>query len=203
MASRDPAGLVAHVIRALEGSIDVLFGRQKALAGFEFSVEAFWLSFGAIVLLVPALVISTVAEAHLAVGLGLMEADSFPWTLLFATRAGELVIDWIGYPLILMALARPLGIAPRFVPYVIVRNWSSVVAAAIYVLPELLFTFGLVDGEAWFLANLVVLVIVLFYHYRVARLALAAPVGLCIGLVALETVFSILVSVGFDRLIGL
>ena len=202
MANTDSAGLVSHVIRALEGAIDVLFGRQKALESFEFSVDSFWRSFGAIVLLVPALVISTVAEVHLSAGLGLIPTEEFPWGALFATRAGELVIDWIGYPLLLAALARPLGISQRFVPYVIVRNWSSVVAAAIYVLPELMFTFGLVDGEAWFLANLVVLVVVLFYHYRVARVALAAPVGLCIGLVVLETVFSILVSVGIDRLVG-
>lgn len=202
MAGPGAGAIILHAKRALEGAIDLLFARPKALAGFEFTIAGFWLSFAAIVLLVPPFVISTLSEARLGIGLGLWPEDAFPWGALFAARAVELVVDWVFFPVVMALLARPLGIAARYVPYMIVRNWASVVAAAIYAIPEVLFSFGVIGGDVWLAATLVAFLIVVYYRFQVARAALGAPIGLAAGLVAFEMLSSVVVTELLDRVIG-
>lgn len=188
--------------RALQGALDILFGRPNALAAFDFSVEGFWGSFAAIVLLIPAFAVSTIGEAQLSIMLAEMPNGVFPWGPFVFTRVVALIVDWVTFPILLGLAAKPLGIGGRYAAYIIVRNWASVVSAAIYVIPEILLSFGLVGTDGWLLASLITLVAVLAYNYRVARLALGTPVAFSIGLVILDFLVSIGVSTLIDRLIG-
>ncbi|MCC0048406.1 MAG: hypothetical protein H6882_04475 [Rhodobiaceae bacterium] len=110
-------------------------------------------------------------------------------------------VDWLAYPLIILAAAGPLGIENRVVPYIVAQNWSTVIVSAVVAAPGIMFGFGLMSGTIAGMMTLALFAFALRYFYLVARIALDAPVSLAIGLVAFNAVSSIFLSQLAMRLI--
>lgn len=193
-------------LRALSGAVALLLGRPVPAGAFDTSFEGFWRSFGALVLVLPSFAVQMLAEARMAVPADLpadlADADVGVAPLYVLARGVGLLGDWVALPLALALLARPLGLGARYVPFVVARNWTSVVAAAIYAVPALFFAAGMIGTDAVLIASLVALAIVVQFQYRVVRGVLATPVGTSIGIVALDLVLSLLVTELAARLIG-
>jgi hypothetical protein len=55
-----------------------------------------------------------------------------------------LVLQWVGWPLAMVPIARWLGLAHDYARYIIAYNWSSVLVVAVMVPPLMLLDIGLI-----------------------------------------------------------
>jgi hypothetical protein len=193
---------IDEIVPALRGAFRLLLGDPRGMDAFDCSIEGFWRSFAVILICLPVAIVDLAGERMLP-----------PTSPFDTTRPGGLfywgfglfgfVVAWIAFPLVLAALARPLGLAARYVPYMVARNWTTPIAVAPGFVVTLGFALGWLPLAALGTGNLVAFGFNLFYQWRVTRIACAASPGLAGGLVALDTLLSLLVFEGADRLIGL
>ena len=184
----------------LDAAVALLVGRPGAIGRFDVSLEGFWRSFAAILLVLPSFAVALMAEWR-----GRMErlpADAVDpsWVGFAAERLAALGVDWVALPLVLALLAGRLGLTGRYVPFIVARNWASPVVAALYAVPALLYAAGAIDNDLAVLISFALLFVVLHYFYRIARQALAAPVSLAIGVVVLDLLLGLLISETVSRL---
>ena len=104
----------------LTGAWQLMMGRPDGLGRLDLSVDGFWNSFFAIVVALPALTVGWVSVANQLGG------EAFSERLSVVVRLAMIdLLTWVVPIATLAAVARPLGIAKRFVPYVVASNWGS------------------------------------------------------------------------------
>ncbi|MEM7693629.1 MAG: hypothetical protein AAF318_04210 [Pseudomonadota bacterium] len=172
--------MLGEAIRSLSGAALLFVGRQEGLDRLDRTFRGFWRSFLAIGLLIP---LNFVASAAVDAG-GRGGRD-------FADQLPLIVLDWLLFPLILALVAEPLGIARRYVSYVVARNWAAPIAATLLTIPLILEGAGWVPALGGALLSVVALGLALRYHFMVVRLSLGVPVMFAIGLVAADFLLTI------------
>lgn len=183
----------------IDAAVGLFLGRPGALGRFDVSLEGFWRSFAAILLVLPSFAVTLVAEWRMQ--LAQLPADVDPsWLGFAAERTVALGLDFVALPIVLALLARRLGVTGRYVPFVVARNWAAPLIAALYAVPALLFALGIVRGDIAVVVSLVLLVVILHFLYRVARQALGVPVGMAIAVVVLDLLLGLLISETLGRL---
>ncbi len=181
----------------IAGSWAVMNGRASGLQRLDLSIDAFWRSFAAIIIIVPFALVAFVSD-HLA--RAHME-DAVPLTGAAVTlRLILLLADWLAFPMVFAAIARQIGVAAHYVPFIIVRNWASVVIAAFIAVPEILHVFGILPSQILPYVLLALFAVAIRFSYLIARTALLAPPLLAVPVVLLEILLSIFIQVGFERL---
>ncbi|MBA5776214.1 hypothetical protein H2509_03650 [Stappia sp. F7233] len=178
-------------------------GQPEGMRDFDLSVTGFWRSFLVYFLLLPPFFLSALAERKLIFENGRRLTGDYTDGLFFTSQAVGATVDWLLLPTVLLALARPLGIQRGYVPFVIARNWSSLVAAIAYTVPALLYLIGILSAGLMIFLTFVAMVVVLRYRYFIARVALDAPVGLAVGVVALDFLLSVMIGVMLSRITGI
>lgn len=193
-------GLFANLPASLSGAWDVMNGRAEGLRKLDITIDGFWRSFGAIVLILPVALIALASErvALPAVG-GDLAALTGGYVVL---RLIAVIIDWLTFPAILALFARPLGIANRFVPYIVARNWSAVLVAFMYAVPHLFHALGVLPTGMLSIALLILFGIAVWFAYVVVRTAMQVPPVLAIPIVILEIASGIFIELFFSRLAG-
>ncbi|WP_209000108.1 hypothetical protein [Pannonibacter tanglangensis] len=179
---------------AVTASWALFRGDARAIAAFDMSASGFWRSFLAIVVLVPLFFLSCLSDRKLLLADTGIPPEQFPETLYWTTQYVTLGIDWLVLPAVLAVLARPLGLSAGYVPFVVLRNWTSILSALPFAALGLLHVLGLMSDQALLLLNLVLLSVVLHFRYRIVRLAFGTPVSVSIGLVVLDFLLSIMIN---------
>ncbi|MBS8262520.1 hypothetical protein DYI23_20005 [Roseibium polysiphoniae] len=169
------------------------------MRGFDLSIDGFWRSFAVIFLLVPLFVVSSLAERKLL----LDETEFLPAGAFWLAQFTSLGLDWVALPLLLAGLAKPLGISAGYVPFIVARNWTSLLAALPYVFVGLLYLAGLIAPGIMVLLSLVTLIVVIWYRFIIARVALQASMSMTIGVVILDIILSLLIGELAGRIWGL
>ncbi|WMS43612.1 hypothetical protein RDV64_04205 [Acuticoccus sp. MNP-M23] len=168
----------AEINRSLRGAWLLFLGREEGLQALDRSVDGFWRSFAVIVLVLPLTAISVVAVTR-------GDPDR-AFSDIFLSQIPLLLLDWVIFPLVMALVARPLGVSAHYVSYVVARNWAAPITAAILTVPLVLEGAGFLPVEGANLLSIIALLMVLYYHFRVLRLALKTPVSLSIGLVVAD-----------------
>ncbi len=114
-----------EIERSLTGAWLLFLDKPGAIGTFDASVEGFWRSFQAIVLVAPVYAITIFAD-HAIYAAAAGAEGAVDHAAFYATRWVSLALDWVTLPLILAGLARFLGIRGGYPAYVVARNWSSV-----------------------------------------------------------------------------
>lgn len=184
----------------IEAAVAVLLGKPGALGRFDVSLDGFWRSFAAILLVLPSFAVSLLAIWH-----GQMEqlpADvvDLPWVSFVAEKLVALGLDWVALPVVLALIAGRLGLSGRYVPFIIARNWAAPVVSALYAVPALIYAAGIINAEIAAVLSLPVVVVALHYLYRIARQALGVPISMAIGVVVLDILLGLLISGTVSRL---
>ncbi|MCV0394765.1 MAG: transporter [Rhizobiaceae bacterium] len=119
----------------LAGAWRLMSGRPDGIRMLDVSADGFWNSFFAIVIALPAMVVGWVTIANDLAMLG----DGAPGRLfVVVTLAFVDLMAWI-VPLVALAvMARPLGVADRFVHLVVANNWASVLIVWLLLPPALI-----------------------------------------------------------------
>ncbi len=187
---------VDEISRSLAGAWELFLDRPGAMNRFDVSLEGFWRSFAAVVLVAPSYAFAVLADRHMATGDPLAVAET--GTNLLVHNGIGLLLDWAALPLILALLARPLGIGRRYGAFVVARNWCAVLAAIPFGVIGLLLVLGLLGDELASVLMFVALIVVLRYNYVIARRALDTTVGFAIGIVVLDFVVSLTLALALD-----
>lgn len=185
------------ILRSLKGAWDVMNGRAEGLKELDLSVSGFWRSFGAVLLVVPFALLDFPVEQQM-----MQEGEDFrPLTGAgVALRLAELAADWIAFPVVFALLAPSVGLAERYVPLIVARNWAGVILAVFFGVVALPMAAGLVSPDAFALMLLVLFGIALRFAYLVVRTALMAPLVVALPVVVLDVLLSLLVGVAFGHL---
>ncbi len=158
------------------------------LGYFNMSVDGFWRSFFAAVIVAPAYVIIVLLRDAAD------PADA-------ATMTPEItayVIGWIFWPLIMLVVARLFGLLTNFVGYIIVYNWSNVIQVAVLLPIALITESGGVPEAVAPVLTMIATVYVLFYLWFVARTALGAASWTAAAIVVLDVISGLLLSRGVE-----
>lgn len=191
----------AEIQRAFQGAWALLLNRKDGMLAFDLSIDGFYRSFGAVFLLAPLYAIAALAEARLLQVDG-APVDGFPYVWFFGWKFAGLGVDWLALPVVLALLARPLGLAARYVPFIVARNWTSPVAMSMSILPSVLYAAGLVGQELAAILFLVVVIGVIRYQYQVVRIALQTTIAMSIAVVAFDLTLSLFLAELMSRLAG-
>jgi len=185
---------LGEIRAALDGSWLLLRNRPEGMAFFDQSIQGFWRSFAVIFLLVPAFLVSGLAEKQFYFSENLYHPDAFPNDSFWFAQAVGLGIDWLALPVLLAVVAVPIGISNRYVPFIVARNWTSLLASIPYLVTYLLFLLGVISPGITVLLSLTCLVVVIWYRYLVARIALQTTVSLTIAIVVLDVLLTLVIA---------
>ena len=187
-----------EIVSSIYGAWRILRLDPHALDHFNLSVEGFWHSFFAVLLVAPGIVL-----------LVLIGYDSLPVEKTAETsRAYAVVAHLTGFllaraafPVAMIWVSRLLKLEQRYTTYIIIWNWSMIIAMAIMLPLAILLSLGvlspgLVGGIMIFAFGYV-----LFFAYLVARIGLACGAGTAVAIVVFDEALEHLVDLGVSTLL--
>ncbi|MTH97060.1 hypothetical protein [Roseibium sp. RKSG952] len=192
-----------EVISALKGSWRLFRYDQRGMSQFDLSVNGFWRSFGVVFLLLPLLAVSFLAEKRLIQSYQNILPENFPNLTYWAAQLTGVGLDWVALPLVLLCLADFLGVSKGYIPFIVVRNWTSLLTVLPYFVVSVFYIFGIVSAEVLLFTTLVTLFLVIWFRYVLARIALGAASFTAIGVVMLDILLSLFVTEFAGRIWGL
>lgn len=160
------------VTRSLRGSWRLMTKGADALRELDLSRRGFWVSFAALVLLLPA-TIALLAAERITDGLS-NTGTLFDAPLLLASVVGAECLAILAVPALLIGLQPQLAHAPRFTSFVIAWNWAGIVSVSLMAVPATLFAIGWSFPELAVLQAAAFAAIVLRLRYCVARATFGA-----------------------------
>jgi len=186
-----------YVQRHLAAAWQMMNGKADGLRELDISADGFWNSFFAIVVALPPLIVSWVSYADLSQDLSETFRDRM------SAVAKLAVIDlasWV-VPIIGLALvAKRVGIADRFVHYVIAGNWSTAIIAWLMVPPSIVLLFAPDAHTFASLLSLVLFILSLIFDWRMTNTALGKGAAVATGLFASMVVASLAILLALQWL---
>jgi hypothetical protein len=173
---------------ALHGAWRLARLDRGGVAYFDVSETGFWRSFNAAVLVYPAFLILTWAHT-----------DDETWRAAGAFRVILVetigyIMDWVAFPLAMLPVARYLDRERRWLPFIVVFNWSQVLQAVLILLVEGLASGALLSDPVGLGLVRAAFVAALLYEWFVARVALEIGAGAAAGIVAVDLVLHELIE---------
>jgi hypothetical protein len=152
---------------AVGGALRLARGDQSGLGFFDTSIDGFWRSFRAGLICYPLylLLLSFRIDPSIWAASGLVP--------ILAAETIAYVISWVAFPLLILPLAHWLDRDNRFIPFMVVYNWSQIPQAVLFVLIGLDGATGLLPPSVVQLSGLLAVIAVLVYQWFIARVALA------------------------------
>jgi hypothetical protein len=184
-----------RVVRALDGALALVVGRPVPPGAFDFSAFGFWSSFAAILLVLPSFAVSVVASAAVVARVDDGSAIAV-WPSLVRQAA-----DWLALPIVLWLLVRPLGLAGRYVPFVVIRNWTLVVLEAVAAVPAFLLNLGLMTDGVFMLAVFAAAVFAYAIEFRIIRGVLARSTTEAVGILVLDIALGLVITLALGRIL--
>jgi len=191
-------GNLAYIRGNLEGAWAVMLGRADGLRLLDTSLEGFWRSFAAVIFLLPLAFLAMMSQAKL-VGVS-AEAPEAAAEFGFVAGSFAVLFDWFTFPLIFAVVARMFGLGGRYVPFIVSRNWASLIIGAMVAVVHVLHLVGVIPSVAAPYLMLAVIAVALRFSYVIARTALAVSMGMALPIVALDLVISLTIWSAFERL---
>lgn len=150
---------------------------------FDQSIEGFWKSFFAAVLVAPAhILIFLLQLAELKVSAGPLH--------IVAVESLIYVISWLAFPFVVFYLAQTLGRAREYRGFVVAYNWAQVIQLLLVLPVSLVVAGGWLPDPIAYLLYIGMLAAVLGYEWFIARTALTLSGSGAAGVVALAFVLA-------------
>lgn len=168
------------------GALRLAFFDETGHSHFNISVEGFWRSFFAAVLVAPGYILLA-SQGIVAGNQSLSVWMLFVHTLIY-------VVSWAIFPLVAFLIIEQLKLGHRFTALIVAVNWAAVIEAAIMVLG--LGLAMILPAEAGSLLIVTIMIGLIVYQWFVIRTALQSS-----GTVALAFVlFGLLISAMLNKL---
>jgi hypothetical protein len=180
-----------EVFRSIFGAWRLAWLDRSGMSHFNLSVDGFWRSFFAAVLVAPGYALLVVQEL-----VGRPEAVSPAWAFVIETIAYG--IGWAAFPVVALVATQLLGLSRNYAAMIIAANWAAVLQISLF-LVALALGFML-PALAGFMATLATGAI-LFFQWFVIRTALDTTGGIAIALVLVDLLVNAGISLTADSLL--
>ena len=147
---------------ALSGALRLARMDPGGLDHFDTSIEGFWRSFYAAVVVVPVYLVLMGFYAALSP----VDAGPVRWVLV---EAIAYVLEWTAYPLAMVYIARGLRCSDNYIRYIVAHNWANVLGVVLFLPVAALAAINPALVGLLYMAMIAVFV----YQWYVARTALA------------------------------
>lgn len=171
-----------EITRSIEGTLRLLKGDRSGISLLNLSVDGFWNSFFAAVLVAPAYVIMLLLTDAAGPPSGLVG-----WRLL-ASGGLFYLVSWALMPILAFAFCRFFDLERRFVPLVVALNWSAVIQMAIF-LPVLAVA-ALLPGVLGGVVLLVTTGALLYYQWFITTTALETSKATALGFIVVDLILN-------------
>ncbi|MDP3897823.1 MAG: transporter [Mesorhizobium sp.] len=184
--------------RYMTGAWQLMMGKPDGMRLLDVSADGFWNSFLAIAIALPALIVGWVAIAN-----GTGDAEIGGRLSILLRLAAIDLLAWV-LPLVALAfIARPVGMADRFVHYVVASNWASALIVWL-MLPVALLNLLLPEQtEVADAVSLVVFLLAMVLTWRMTNAVLGKGPALATAIFVFVLVVSMALLVGLQSLFGL
>jgi hypothetical protein len=156
-----------EVQTAVVGALRLAIGDRRGLGLFDASIDGFWRSFRAGAICYPLYAVLLGFRVTAAQ----WEASGVVPILVVETIA--YVISWVGFPLLILPVARQFHRGDRFLAFMVAYNWSQIPQTVLVLLVGLDGAMGLLPPSEASFAGLLAVIATLVYEWYIARVALA------------------------------
>jgi len=179
------------VSRALYGAYRLARLDPDGMTYFEANPEGFWHSFTAAIVVLP-----------LFIGTMLARWFSLPDTVsglrFISIEIIAYVIAWTAFPVLMVLVARAIKKEQHYIRGIVAYNWAAVLQNLLY-MPVAILSLTGVDGTEPL--AMLILFLVMFYSWFVIKTAMQLRPLTAWGIVALDLLISMVLSVWADTLI--
>jgi hypothetical protein len=173
---------------ALVGSLKLARGDPAGLDYFDRSLDGFWRSFRAAIVVYPLYLLLltmrvSVAQWQTAGGYRIIAIETIGY-----------VISWVAFPLVMLAIVRRLGRADRFFDFMVPYNWCQVPQSVLFVLVGLETESGVLGTPAARTIEAAAGIAVLVYEWFIARVALDVSRSAAILVVVVDLVLGAVIN---------
>ena len=183
-----------EIVRALFGAFLLARRDARGMGYFDISVEGFWRSFFAAVLVVPLFAI--IVALHRPEG-----GTEISVGRQFLGQTIRYALDWAAYPVIMAVIVRLMNLGHLYVGYIVAYNWSKVLINALFLVMAVLAAPDIVPVTLIGFLQLAALIAVIYYLWFITCTALQLAWYVGVAMVAIEFVASLLVDAAVNRLI--
>ncbi len=177
-----------EIVRSLRGALFLARFDARGVGYFNVTLDGFWRSFVGALLVAPLVVGSMVAEAG--------DAE-----IAWLSEALRYAAGWALFPLVMIPMARVMGLSGQYVAFVIAYNWMQVVQAILFFVLGALHRTGIPLLAVGGPLDYAVLVYAIVYFAFVARMALGVGALTGTGLAILDMLVKYLVLVALLQLL--
>lgn len=184
-----------EAFRGLYAAWRLLLRDRSAVALLDDSAEGFWKSFSCAVIILPGYIL-LVAFA----GGGPAE-DTDPIRIVLVEGISY-VIGWVAWPLLVSYITPLLDRREAYIRYIVAYNWSAGPQILILILLLVLQSSGILNQGPFAAISLVALLVLMFYHGFIVRLALDVTVELAVALVVGEFLLGQVIRMVSDAMLA-
>jgi hypothetical protein len=181
----------AEVLRSIYGVWRLARLDPAGMSHLNLSVDGFWRSFFAAVLVAPGYAILVIQDLMVRA-----ETVSPAWAFVVETVA--YVIGWAAFPVVAIAVTQFLGLTRNYAAMVIAANWAAVLQIGLFLGAIAL---GFVLPPLAGLMVTLATIAILSYQWFVFRTALDTTGGIAVALVVVDLVINSAVSLTADSLL--
>jgi len=193
--------MLVEITKSINGAWRIARMDQNALNYFNISIEGFWRSFLAVLIVLPLYVVFLVLNLGQLSGMELPTGSATSKELYVAIKLAAHILGWLAFPIVMIPISRLMDLSQSYVPYIIVWNWSNVLVMAVILPAVLLFPPSAQSGQSAKLILMAAQITVLFYGYLVARAGLQCKILTAIGVVMLDLLLGLLFNLLAGRLL--
>ena len=178
--------IVKETLRALYGTWRIAHRDARGVGYFTFTIGGFWRSFLAAALVFPAFALLRWHD------LDSVPAD-FPTLRYLLVETISFIVKWLAFPLVMFHVTEMLERQQRYIPFIVVYNWASVLQMGVYLLALLLGAAFPGLGAGGF--ALLAVVAMMVYGGYITILTLAVPAPTAVAIVLLDFLLSLTITV--------
>jgi len=193
--------MLLEVTRSIHGAWRIARMDPDALNYFDLSINGFWRSFMAVLVVAPFYLLFLIVNHGNQPGLVLPTGPVVSTEYYVTVKLITYVLGWLVFPLIMVPISRLLDLSQNYVRYVIVWNWSNVLVMAVILPTVLMFPPAADAGHSAKLVLMAAQITMLFYGYLVVRAGLGSKALTAVGIVVLDLLLSLFLSLLAGRLL--
>ncbi|MCG8693415.1 MAG: hypothetical protein MI806_19605 [Minwuiales bacterium] len=182
-----------EIFQALYGASLLARLDPRGMSCFNLTIEGFWRSFLAAVISAPLYLLIVWFQPQTDAAPGLQDVTLF-WRIFVETI--DYFVTWATFPVIMVFVARWMGLDHLYVTYIIAYNWCQALVVLLLVVVSAVIGIGILPETIAGFALTVSFVAILYYLWFVTKTALQIEWHLAIALVLLEFVATLLVGTG-------
>ncbi len=183
-----PVPSLREVVFGLYGAWRLARLDRGGMSYFDGSIDGFWKSFYAAAFVAPGYIILVLLDTTI-------QSASAGGVRAVLIHALTYSLSWTVYPVVVHPIVQAMGREAAYTKFIVAFNWAKVVQMALYLPVIGIATAGIVPSGAANLLSAAMYILLLGYQWFVTRAALDIGARAATGLVALDFVVGVVLSV--------